>query len=118
MMVSHIKNNNFYSNIASVAGGAIKWSRDMPKIDEDNVFSLNSAQYGSNIAAYPIRLLVEIHLKQNYTTPENNFSLLANGMDNKTVILENISSGNDFPYVIVSKTVDLYGNIVKLDNAY
>ena len=118
LMISNIKNNNFYSNVAAVAGGAIKWSKEMPIIDTNNVFSLNSAQYGSNIAAYPIRLLVEIHLKENYTTPDNNLSILANGMDNKTIVLGNISGGNDFPYVIVSKTVDLYGNIVKLDNAY
>ena len=79
---------------------------------------MNSAQYGSNVAAYPIRLIVNIYDIDNYTSPEDNNSMIANGYDNKTILLENVSSGNDFPYVIVIKTVDLYGNVIELDNAY
>ena len=116
-MDSSIINNYFKSNNAILAGGSIKWSNDLPQIDESNNFNMNSAQYGSKVASYPIRLLVNIHQLDNFTTPDNNISLIANGFDNKTILIENVSSGNVFPYVIVVKTVDLYGNVVELDNA-
>lgn len=117
-MDSSILNNVFESNHAILAGGSIKWSTDLPQIDETNNFNMNSAQYGSNVASYPIRLIVNIHQTENFTSPDNNFTLIANGFDNKTILIENVSSGNVFPYVIVVKTVDLYGNVVELDNAY
>lgn len=117
-MNSYISNNYFESNTASLAGGSIKWSNNLPQIDERNQFNMNTARYGSNIASYPIRLIVNIHKLDNFTTPDNNMSLIANGIENQTIVIENVSSGNDFPYVIVIKTVDLYGNVVQLDNAY
>ena len=114
-MQASIINNSFVSNTAHIAGGAIEWSKDMPEIDENNFFTQNSAEYGSNIAAYPIRLLVNIHNKDTYLNPDDNVSLIANGLDNVSILLQNISSGNDFPFVIVCKMMDLYGNIVELD---
>ena len=117
-MNSYITYNRFELNKANLAGGSIKWSQDLPYIDESNQFNMNTANYGSNIASYPIRLIVNIHNLDNFTTPDNNISLIATGIDNKTIVIENVSSGNDFPYVIVIKAVDLYGNVVQLDDAY
>ena len=108
--------NLFSFNKANIEGGAIKWSQNMPNII-DNKYENNQAQYGSEIAAFPLRLIVNIHNETTFTDIDNNSSLLFDGSDNKTILLENISSGNSFPYVIVAKTLDIYGNIVKLDHA-
>jgi len=112
-----IDNNIFDSNFAQTEGGAIKWMNIMPLITEKNVYYNNVAQYGANIAAYPIRLIVDIHNKTTFVNANNLSSLLLNGSDENIRVLDNVNSGTEFPYVIVTKIIDIYGNIVKLDNA-
>ena len=114
-----IKANRFISNSAELEGGAIKFYNDIPILEDSNVFINNQAQYGSNIATYPIRMILNFYNKANFSSKFHNESFLfLNGFDNKTMVLENISSGNSFPYVIVTKIMDYSGKIVKLDNAY
>ena len=90
----------------------------MPLISESNHYEANDARYGVNIAAYPLRMIADIHNKTLYRNYENKTSLLFSSSTlNNTIILGNISSGNELPYVIIIKIIDLYGNIVKMDNA-
>ena len=114
-----IQENLFDSNFALISGGAIKWSNTLPIIENSNNFIGNVAIYAPNIAAYPIRLKLEIYNKTKFANSELNISsLLFDGLDNKTILLQNVSSGNDFPYAIIVKIIDFYGNVVVLDNAY
>ena len=89
-----------------------------------NEFNSNQAQYGQDIASYPVRLKLDVHNKSLYLTNGetlSNISLIYDGLNefsNKTLFLGNISSGNEIPYVFVVTVLDSYGNIVNLDNAY
>lgn len=113
-----IENNIFDSNFAFQEGGAIIWNNEMPNI-KNNFFTNNKANYGSNIASYPFRLAINVYNKSNYSNSSKSFnSLLFNGTNNQTFFLQNISSGNDAPYIIEVKVLDIYNNLVNLDSGY
>lgn len=113
-----IENNYFDSNCAVLQGGAIMWANYKPIIN-NNEFNNNSAEYGSDIAAYPIRLAVDIYNKSQFSSKLiNESNIILKNYQNKTLLLQNISSGNDVPFVIVVKVFDVYNHIVALNSGY
>lgn len=53
-----ITNSHFNYNKATREGGAIKYTLYKPRI-ENCTFEMNEAHYGSNIASYPVTLLLD-----------------------------------------------------------
>ncbi len=51
-----IKNTKFVNNSAKINGGAIKYTYYSPNTTVNNTFSQNSAQYGGNLASYPVQM--------------------------------------------------------------
>lgn len=49
-----IANSTFINNSAGINGGAINYNYNKPVFLGNNTFSNNSAQYGKNIASYPV----------------------------------------------------------------
>jgi len=116
-MKMNISDNTFVNNTALIEGGAIKWNDEMPFF-LNNLFLNNSAIYGDNIACFPIRIILNIYDKSNYsieniTFPQNDDILWPN--NNENVSITNISSGNPIPYILQFQTLDVYGKIVNLD---
>ena len=101
--VIEIRNNTFTSNLAFSEGGAIKWIDEMPQIDQNNVFINNSALYGNDIAAFPIRMEVFL-INGNETFSLSEFGILP--------LIVNVSSGNLFPFNISINLRDCYDQIV------
>ena len=108
-MIIKIIRNNFINNSAAIEGGAIKWTKIMP-LFTTNIFFNNSAVYGKNIAAFPCRIALLVYDKNNNTiySSQNN----SNGL-----LLMNISTGKDIPYVLEFQILDLYNEIVSLDSS-
>lgn len=53
-----IQNSHFINNTAKVNGGALKFTYFRPNITVNNTFSGNLAEYGSNMASYPVQMLI------------------------------------------------------------
>ena len=102
--IAIMQNNTFNSNNAISEGGAIKWNFEMPII-ENNIFFNNSALYGNDIAAYPIRMTVNLK--------SDNGSYILSSFGSQIPIINNVTSGNYFPYNISIGLLDHYGQIVK-----
>ena len=51
-----IKNTKFVNNSAKINGGAIRYTYYSPNTTVNNTFSQNSAQYGGNLASYPVQM--------------------------------------------------------------
>lgn len=115
-----ISSNNFLNNKALSEGGAIKWNDERPYFF-NNSFENNSAIYGENIASFPIRMILNFYNKSNfsdvkYKLPNKN-EILWN-ISHQNVSLSNISSGNSIPYVLEFIVLDVYGQIVNLDEGF
>ena len=89
-----ISNTEFLSNSALV-GGAIKYSLYRPRLT-NVTFSNNSANYGPNIASYPVKI----------------------GIDNMTdnIKLENIASGQIYNSPLYMTLLDYDLQQVKINN--
>lgn len=98
-----IRRNIFIGNIA-VEGGAIQWFYNLPNIEENNLYYSNDAVYGANIAAFPLKMLVEI------------VSLSDKNRTN-VVRLENVQSGASLNYQINVLIIDFYNNTVSSLNS-
>ena len=106
-------NNIFISNEASEEGGAIKWSSSKPFIDISNIFVENTAQYGDDLASFPIKLRLIV-----YTDKTMSSLVFDSNSLNESLILNNVSSGNPIQYVLLVQMVDVYENIVTINEGY
>ena len=79
----------------------------------NNTFFNNSAIYGKNIAAFPCRIELIVYRK-----PKDNNIIYNSLYNDSELILMNISSGNDIPYVLEFQILDIYNEIVSLDSSY
>lgn len=105
--------NKFINNSAK-EGGAIKWLGNKP-ILKNNSFLSNSADYGANIASEPCKIVMIVY---EMTQNENNetVNVLFNSLKtNDRIILNNITSGINIPYIIEFQILDIYNEIVSMD---
>ena len=93
---SRIHSTKFYNSIAEVKGGAIYYDLYRPTLNNIS-FSNNSAQYGNDIASYPI----QIKLK---------------GSDSDYIILQNVVSGQIHSPAPEFELVDHDRQIILTDN--
>lgn len=113
-----VSENFFQENSAKIEGGAIKWSDEQPLII-NNTFLNNSALYGNDIASFPLRLILNVYLRnQTKMIPEPNKNEVLKQNSSVNLKLGNISSGNEIPYILQFLVVDVYGKIVNLDSGY
>ena len=54
----NISNSVFHNNSAMINGGAIKYSYYKPNVTDNNTFTLNKAMYGSDMASYPVQMII------------------------------------------------------------
>lgn len=94
----NVQDNTFMYNYAKENGGCIDWHDKMPNIT-NNIFLNNLAEYGPNIASFPIQL-------SNYL----NESLIEN------LTLNNIAPGQKVENLVEFALIDHYGQIVTTDN--
>ena len=104
-IILYIENNSFSDNTADLEGGAIKWIKIKPQIQVNNIFLHNNALYGNDIAAFPIRMIVNL-IDENETISLENFTI------NQIPTILNITTGNAFIYNISVKIIDYYGQVV------
>ena len=100
--------NQFISNKAIEEGGAIKWGGVIPNSSE-NIFINNTAIYGGDIAAYPMKIGLEINI-----TSEDGYCDVSS-FDENSLFYSNlacVSSGNVGNFVLTIKILDIYSNIV------
>ena len=102
--------NNFSSNLAKEQGGAFYWSYSYPLL-KDNLYTNNTAEYGADIASYPIRMT---HIYSN-----GSLAPYSSWKDGEPTVYEltDIGSGQVFDGVIRVGLVDHYGNIFAADNS-
>ena len=91
-----LENSTFINNKASVEGGAIHYNLKRPDI-LDTVFTNNSAQYGNDLASYPIK----VRIKDQPTS---------------FIKLTNIGSGVSIPSPIEFALLDYDNQVVNLNN--
>jgi predicted PolB exonuclease-like 3'-5' exonuclease len=99
-----INNNQFSKNEAYLEGGAIKWCLKQPNIGSLNAYQSNKAQYGNNIASYPIRNRIKIKNK--------NTSIIISDSSSKVIKLDDLAGGSEISFRIFFEVIDLYENIV------
>ncbi|CAG9325672.1 unnamed protein product [Blepharisma stoltei] len=102
--------NMFYSNLAGVEGGAIKWDGTRPVIDSSNIWYNNSAEYGNDIASYPVTMQM--------ATPFSGRYLADKYIDGIPIVgtIINVAPGQVFPQSLKIELRDQYGNLVTTDN--
>ena len=54
---------NWFANNSAVKGGVVFYTSYPPFNDESNVFDTNTAQYGPNVASYPVWLIFQNHIE-------------------------------------------------------
>ncbi|CAI2371546.1 unnamed protein product [Moneuplotes crassus] len=91
-----LENVTFSHNAASVQGGAISYNMNRPEI-LSSVFENNSAQYGPDLASYPIKVRIK-------------------DQPNTKVKFSDIGSGISISTPIVLALLDYDGQIVNLNN--
>ena len=85
----------------------------MPVVDASNVFIENQAVYGANIASFPIRLNLIVKSSKNITISEFQTRYL-----NESIFILNISSGYKIPYNFVVQLLDVYDNLVQIEEGF
>ena len=111
IMRTYIYNNTFKNNIAYIEGGAIKWNNSDSFI-KDNTFINNKAMYGKDIAAFPFRISLIAYMK------DGNNEVYYDSKTNETeLILDNLTSGNEIPYILRFEIRDIYDEIITLNNS-
>ena len=89
----NLTNNSFISSIASIEGGALKWTGKKPENIPRNFFQSNRAKYGGNIASFPVRFGVTIIQKSDNKTI---YDSLLN--DSQAFYVPNQQSGGKFKH--------------------
>ena len=92
----NIRNNEFINNFAEMKGGTMYYDMYRPELD-NNIYSNNSAQYGDNIASYPIKIKL-------------------NNIDSDLIKLENVVSGQAYPTSLEFELVDHDGQVILTNN--
>jgi len=105
----NFSHNFFVSNKALRSGGAIKWNL-LPPLTQNNSFFNNSAPYGDSIASFAARMVLMI-----YNSSGQNELIYDSSKDIKTLILNDVSSGNEINYLMEIKLLDFDNNIVTLE---
>ena len=102
--------NLFVNNSAGEQGGALFWADNYPLLSE-NSFENNTAEYGPEIASYPVRLAS--------ISPNGTLSAYFHTQAAEPVIDQyaGLGSGQVFAGVIRVALVDHYGNVVVADSS-
>ena len=117
---SKLENVNFTNNIGQKSGGAISYNLKRPQL-ANNIFSNNSAPYGSNIASYPVRVYQKE--SSSYKITIDNVAsgiqlqalvLVLVDYDNQTMVLDSTSQLKILPSLSLSKVSGI--NVAKLWN--
>ena len=101
-----ISKNYFINNKATIDGGGIKWAGFTPFFSE-NYYDLNKAQYGNNIASYPIKMRLEI-----FENIQNSSKLIYSSNENIILNLYEINPGNKIQFHLVFSLLDIYEETV------
>lgn len=78
--------------------------QSLPSFLNDNTYQSNKAIYGPNIAAFPLKLSLNLYDKQGNFICNDNLS--------NNINLTNIQSGGLLPYVLNFELLDYYNQIV------
>jgi hypothetical protein len=99
--------NSFKYNLADRNGGAISWKHFQPII-QDNLFINNTAQYGNDIASFPLRVV----LIDNY----NSSLFIINSTNFATEKFNLVAPGQAAPSIHLA-LVDISNQIVSTENS-
>ena len=102
-----LQGNSFVKNEAFDEGGAIKWET-LKIVEFANSFVQNSAIYGENIAAFPMKIRMKVIAKSEKESCEGEES----SDDRNITNFYCVSSGNDIGYGVSVEVLDDYENIV------
>ncbi|CDW79044.1 UNKNOWN [Stylonychia lemnae] len=91
---SKIYTSSFSNNYAILEGGSIYFDSYVPQGLETNTFTNNIAQYGDDIASFPV-----------------NINLISQ-------TIQTVASGQKYQGYILAEIVDLFNNRIKLDVSY
>lgn len=104
---------SLFTKNEAISGGGIFWLKRIPFFQLVN-FNENLADYGHNIASYPIRILFEVFEKH-----ENEILQIYSSKNNQSeAFLKNLSPGNPLPLILRFSLVDIDGEIVKTANGF
>ncbi|CAG9312607.1 unnamed protein product [Blepharisma stoltei] len=105
-----IHSNNFVENTAKYNGGAISWDNTLPEFI-NNSYKNNAAEYGENIASYPIKLM---QANKDGSLEGYKSRILADFTSNSS--LTEIASGQNIKNKLLVALVDNMNNIIRTDN--
>ncbi|CAG9324291.1 unnamed protein product [Blepharisma stoltei] len=107
----NINSNNFIENFAEYDGGGISWDNQIPSLF-NNKYQNNIAQYGIDIASYPIKLM---QVKADSSLADfNSKRLLSDPVS--SLNLTEIASGQTIKNQLLIALVDDLNNIITTDN--
>ena len=86
----------FENNKASIKGGGIYYTMNRPQLD-NNIFNNNSAQYGTDIGSYPVRIV-------------------QTGTTNNIISINNVASGLVYNETLQFTLVDYDNQVMNLEN--
>ena len=87
-------------------GGAIKWTKLSPIIDNNsNIFINNKAYYGSDLASYAIRIILKV-----YKINESN--AIYDSQINREICSITVTSGGENLYLFKVRLIDSYNQTV------
>jgi hypothetical protein len=92
----YVSNSTFSNNAAETQGGAIYYNFIRPQMS-NLIFSNNTAQYGQNIASYPVKIKLQ-------------------NSDSDTIELNNIGSGIKLNETLTFELLDYDNQVMVLDN--
>ncbi|CDW85403.1 UNKNOWN [Stylonychia lemnae] len=101
-----IQNSVFQKNTASVNGGAMKFTYFKPNITNNNTFTDNKAQYGNDLASYPVQMLIT----QNNAVVQRRLDMLSTEETQAMNITDGVVFKIDIPLVsgsLMSQNISL-----------
>lgn len=103
-----IKDCKFIDNSAKKSGGAIYIAFQLPHIDTSNIFKTNKAEYGKNIASFPIRMGLSVY-KEDKTLLFNSRT-----KSSSLYLIKNEYPGIDLHLLLKIEVLDHFGQ--KINN--
>lgn len=107
--------NYFVNNSAIFSGGALKWTKTLPKLNESLLFLRNNcAKHGANLASSAMRVLLSVFSREN-----GNYSKEFDSQtDDFSFALRNLRPGVPANRDLVFKYVDFYNQTIAVfDNS-
>jgi len=95
-----ISDSDFWNNSAVVKGGGVAWTTVKPLL-ANLTFSDNSAQYGQNVASYPMQIVLDS----------------VQGRSLLPVLISDYPPGQATPVILTASIVDHYGQVYTIDNS-